>query len=232
MRKFLVVLLLLLVAVVVAADVGARSFAQNLIAGQAAQQLQMEQEPEVSVEGWAFLPQAISGTYSEIDISAPAATVGDVHLEQIDATATDVEAPLAELIDQPRVVAGQLEGSAVLPYSFFNPHLPEGVTIITEGGEPRITGELALSQFGVSTSVSAGGEFTVDGDTVTVTPTDIQLDDAPPGVDDMVANTLSFSFQVPQLPFGLTVTEVEPASSGVRFAGTAQDVPIMGSEAV
>ncbi len=232
MRKFLVVSLILLAALAVAADIGARSFAQNMLAGRAAEQFQMSEEPEVTFEGWAFLPQAISGTYSEIDITAASATMDGVTVEQIDVTAGDVEAPLADLLDQPSVVAGRLDGSLTVPYTYFNAYLPEGMTVTVEGGEPRITGELAFPEFGLSTSVNAGGEFAVEGDTVTLTPVDIQVGDAPVDLSGMAASMLTFSAQAPQLPFGLTVTDMEATSSGLRVSGTAENVALMGSESV
>src|SRR5690554_1376710 len=87
MRKFLVVLLIFLAVVVVVADIAARSFAQNTIADQSAQHLGMSEKPEVSIEGWAFLPQALAGTYSEININSDSATVNGHTFEQIDASA-------------------------------------------------------------------------------------------------------------------------------------------------
>ena len=231
MRKFLVVLLILLVALVVAVDIGGRSFAQSTVARQLAQQLQMAEEPTVEIAGWAFLPQVFGGEYSEIRITADTATLNGVTLEQIDATASDVQAPLADLLDQPSVVAGQLDGSAVVPYSYFNAYLPEGITVATEDGQPRITGELALPELGLSTSVNAGGQFTVDGDTLSFTPEDIQVEGVPGDVGSLVAGSLTFSAQAPALPFGLAVTDMEPTSSGLRITGTGADVPLMGAEA-
>jgi Tfp pilus assembly major pilin PilA len=229
MRKILVVFLILLVVIVVGADIALRGFAERTVAERVAQQMQTSEEPDVTIGGWAFLPQAIGGTYSEITITAGSATVSGVTLEQIEATATDVDAPLADLLNDPTVVAGQVEGSFVVPYAYFNPHLPEGVTITTENGEPRITGELAIPELGVSTSISAAGEFQVDGGTVTVTPVDIEVSGAPVDVTDTVAGMLTFSVEAPELPFGLTVTEMENVSSGVRITGAGQDVPLMGS---
>jgi len=231
MRKFLVVLLIFLVALVVAADIGARSVAQGTVARQLAEQLQMAEEPTVEIEGWAFLPQVVGGEYSEIRITSDTASLNGVTLEQIDATAANVRAPLADLLDQPSVVAGQLDGSAVVPYSYFNAYLPEGITVTTVDGEPRITGELALPELGLSTSVDAGGEFTVDGETLSFTPEDIQVEGVPGDVSGLVSGSLTFSAQAPALPFGLAVTDMEPTSSGLRITGTGTDVPLMGAEA-
>ncbi|MBR8744534.1 DUF2993 domain-containing protein [Nocardiopsis sp. MG754419] len=231
MRKFLVVFLILLAALVVVADIGARSFAQNTLAERLTQQMEMSEEPDVSIEGWAFLPQVLSGTYTEVNINADSATMSGVTVDQIEATASDVEAPLSDLMSQPTVVAGEVDGSFVVPYSYFNPYLPEGMTISTEDGEPRISGELALPERGVSTSVSSGGEFTVDGDVLSVTPVDIQIGDLPIDVSDQVSGMLTFSAQVPELPLGLTVTDMEATSNGLRITGTGTDVPLMGTEA-
>ncbi|GHC95831.1 hypothetical protein GCM10007079_47730 [Nocardiopsis terrae] len=231
MRKFLVVLLILLAVLVVAADVGARSLAQNTLAERLAQQMEMSEEPDVSIEGWAFLPQVLGGTYTEVNIRAASATMSGVTVERVDATASDVEAPLSDLMDQPTVTAGRVDGSFVVPYAYFDPHLPEGMTISTQDGEPRISGELAIPELGISAPVSAGGEFTVDGDNLSVTPVDIQVGDAPIDVSGAVAGMLTFSAQVPNLPFGLTVTDMEATSSGLKVTGTGDDVPLMGSEA-
>ena len=230
MRKFLVVFLILLAALVVVADIGARSFAQNTLSERLAQQMEMSEEPDVAIKGWAFLPQVLSGTYTEVDINADSATMSEVTVEQIEATASDVEAPLSDLMDQPSVVAGQVDGSFVVPYSYFNPYLPEGMTIGTENGEPRISGELALPELGLSTSVSSGGEFTVEDGMLSVTPVDIEVGDLPINVDDQVASMLTFGAQVPDLPLGLTITDMEPTSSGLRITGAGTDIPLMGSE--
>ncbi|MFC9939644.1 LmeA family phospholipid-binding protein [Nocardiopsis alba] len=230
MRKFLVVLLILLAALVVVADIGARSFAQSTLSERLAQQMDMSEEPDISIEGWAFLPQVLSGTYTEVNIDAASATMSGVTVEQVEATASDVEAPLSDLMNEPDVVAGQVDGSFVVPYTYFNPYLPEGMTIGTEEGDARISGELALTELGRSIPVSSGVEFTVDGDVLTVTPVDIQIGDLPIDLGDQVADALGFSAQVPELPLGLSVTEMEATSSGLRITGTGSDIPLMGSE--
>lgn len=231
MRKFLVVFLIFLAVVVVVGDVLARSFAQNTIAAQTAEQMNMPEDPDVSVEGWAFLPQAISGNYSEIRLSADSATFEDIEVEQVRVDLTDVEAPLADLVGgQPDVVAEGVDGSVVLPYGYLNSQLPEGVTINSEEGEARMSGELAIAELDLSTQISSGADFDVDGDTLHVTPVDVEVDGAPSQIVDSVAGMLSFSIQIPELPYGLQITEVDPTGSGVRIDGTAQDVPIMAGE--
>ncbi len=231
MRKFLVVLLILLVGLVVGADIGGRSLAQNMIAGQVREQFQMEQEPTVRIEGWAFLPQAFGGTYEEIVISAPSATFGEYPVEQIEVHAMDVDAPLSELLSDPQVTAGRIDGSAVLPYSILNPFLPEGITVSTEGGRPYASGELAVVDLGISVPVSAALDISVQDGVVSATPTDIQVEGAPTDISGLVSGMMTVSFPVPQMPFGMTVTDAEAVSGGLRVDGTAENVPLMGAEA-
>ncbi|GHD29422.1 LmeA family phospholipid-binding protein [Nocardiopsis kunsanensis] len=232
MRKFLVVFLIFLAVVVVVGDVLARSFAQNTIAARTAEQMNMSEEPDVAIEGWAFLPQAIKGDYSEIGLSAGSATVEGVDVEQVNVDLTDVGAPLPDLVGgQPEVVAGGIDGSVVLPYGYLDSQLPEGVTINNEGEEARMSGELAITELDLSTRISSGAEFEIDDGTLHVIPVDVEVDGAPSRVVDSVAGMLAFSIQIPELPYGLQITEVEPTGSGVRVDGTAQDVPIMGDEA-
>ncbi|MDE3720876.1 DUF2993 domain-containing protein [Nocardiopsis sp. N85] len=231
MRKFLVVLLILLAVLVISADVGGRALAQNMIAGQVAQQFQMEQDPAVSIEGWAFLPQALGGTYEEIVITAPSATFGEYPVEQIEVRAKDVDAPLAELLDQPEVTAGRIDGSAVLPYAILNPFLPEGITVSTEGGKPYASGELAMVNLGISVPVSAALDISVQDGVVSATPTDIQVEGAPIDLTGVVSDMITVSFPMPQMPFGMTVTDAEAVSGGLRVTGVAENVPLMGSGA-
>ena len=232
MRKFLVVLLILLAALVVGADVGGRSLAQNMIADQVRQQFQMEQEPTVEIEGWAFLPQAFGGTYEEIVISAPSATFGEYPVEKIEVRALDVDAPLSELLSDPQVTAGRIDGSAVLPYSILNPYLPEGITVSTENGMPQASGELAVADLGISVPVSAALEVSVQDGIVSAAPTDIQVEGAPIDISGLVSGMMTVSLPVPQMPFGMTVTDAEAVSGGLRVDGTAENVPLMGSDAV
>lgn len=228
MRAFVVFLVFLLIVVVVA-DRALHSAAQNMIAERVAQQTGMTEEPDVGIGGFAFLPQAVRGTYSEITISADSMQIGEYTLEQVDVLAEDVDAPLSDLLTQPQVVAGSMTGSTVLPYSEVVQELPEGVAIENENGQPRLTGEVAVPQWGISVTVSSGAEFAVEENTLYVRPVDLEIGDAPVDISGLVEGMLVQAYAIPQLPFGLRITDVEATPSGVRFSGEGEDVPLMGS---
>ncbi len=94
-----------------------------------------------------------------------------------------------------------------------------------------MSGELAITELDLSTQISSGAEFEIDDGTLNVTPVDVEVDGAPSQVADSVAGMLAFSIQIPDLPYGLQITDVDPTAGGVRVEGTAQDAPIMSEEA-
>ncbi|MDA8369222.1 MAG: DUF2993 domain-containing protein [Nocardiopsaceae bacterium] len=227
MRKFLVFLVFLLIMLVVA-DRGLHYAAQSEIAKRVSQQYEMSAEPEVTIGGFPFLTQAISGEYSEIQIVTGAITVDEVQLERVDVTARDVEAALSDLMTEPKVVAGTAEATVMLPYSELQKRLPEGIVIENVNGEPRMTGDLAVS--GVSVPVSADLDIGVEDDTFTATPSGIEVGEAPIDVSAVVSERLTISFPIPRLPFDLQVTGIEALPNGIEVSAEASDLALVGGE--
>ncbi|WP_067972056.1 LmeA family phospholipid-binding protein [Nocardiopsis trehalosi] len=228
MRKFLVFLVFLLVMVGVA-DRGLHYAAQSEIAKRISQQYEMAAEPEVTIGGFPFLTQAISGEYDEIHIVTGAITVGEVQLERVDVTARNVQAAIGDLLTEPRVTAGTADAKVMLPYSELQRRLPEGIVIENEDGRPRMTGDLAVAGFSVP--VSADLEVAVEGDVVNVTPADVEVGESQLDVTAEVQERLAMSFPVPQLPFDLQVTGIEALPNGVEVSAEASDVDLVGAGA-
>ncbi|RCV50856.1 LmeA family phospholipid-binding protein [Marinitenerispora sediminis] len=225
MRKLLVFLIFLLV-LVVAADRGLHYALEREIANRAAQQYEMATEPEVTIGGFPFLTQVAAGSYDEVHIVTGALTVNEVQLERVDATLRDVRAPVGELLSNPSITAGSVDARVMLPYSELQKRLPEGIVIETDNGAPRITGDLAVSGFSVP--VQSDIEVAVDGDTVNVTPTNVQVGESQIDISAVVTERLTFSLQLPQLPFDVRVTGVEALPNGVELSGEGTDVPLAG----
>ncbi|MBB4934160.1 hypothetical protein F4561_004980 [Lipingzhangella halophila] len=224
MRKILVLLIFLLIVLVVA-DRGLHYAAQNEIANRVSQQYDMASEPEVTISGIPFLTQAVSGEYSEVRIVTGALTVGEVQLERVDITAHDVEAPLGDLLSEPKVTAGAADAQVMLPYSELQKQLPEGIVIENENGQPRVSGDLAV--LGFSVAVAADIEVTAEGDTFAITPSNIEVGESPVDVGAAVEEKLTASAPAPQLPFDLQVTEVEEQPNGVEVSAEASDIDLV-----
>ncbi|HLU97785.1 MAG TPA: DUF2993 domain-containing protein [Thermobifida alba] len=225
MRKFLVLLIFLLV-LLAAADRGAHYAAESEIAKRISQQYEMAAEPEVTIGGFPFLNQAIGGEYQEIHVVTGAMTVEEVQVDRVDVTLTEVSAPFADLLTEPSVVAGGVEGTVLLPYSELQKRLPEGVVIEAANGAPRISGDLAYQGFSVS--LSSDFQIEVNGDELTVIPSGIELSEELVPVST-VESMLTLTMKLPRLPFDLQVTGVELLPNGIQATAVGSDVQIVGS---
>ena len=225
MRKFLVLLIFLLVLLAVA-DRGAHYAAESEIAKRISYQYEMAAKPEVTIGGFPFLTQAIGGNYQEIHVVTGAMTVEEVQVDRVDVTLTDVQAPFADLLTEPRVVAGGVEGTVLLPYSELQKRLSQGIVIETANGTPRMSGDLAYQGFSVS--LSSEFRIEVNGDELTVTPDNIELGEEFVPVST-VESMLTLTMKLPRLPFDLEVTGVELLPNGIQATAVGSNVPIVGS---
>lgn len=225
MRKFLVFVIFVLIVVAVA-DRGLHYAAESEIASRVEQQYEMTSEPEVTIGGFPFLNQAISGEYGQIRIVTGAVVVDDVQLDRVDVTARDVQAPLSDLMTQPSVVADTAEAKVLLPYSELQKRLPEGIVIENEDGQPRMSGDLALGQY--STPVTADLKVAVDEGSIVVTPADIEVGQSQLGGADLAEGLLTLQVPVPEMPFGLEVKGIEALPNGVEVNAEASDVQLVG----
>ncbi|MEV6912836.1 DUF2993 domain-containing protein [Amycolatopsis sp. NPDC051071] len=98
-RGWLIALAVLLV-LLVGADFGAAAYAEHTISQKAREQLDLLNDPAVTVHGFPFLTQALSGDYSHITINAQGVAVPP-KLNDVDFNAdmSDVTAPLSDLIN-------------------------------------------------------------------------------------------------------------------------------------
>ncbi|QVQ50627.1 DUF2993 domain-containing protein [Spiractinospora alimapuensis] len=223
MRKLLVLLILLAIALV-GTDRALLYGAESELAKRVSQQYPMDAEPDVDIGGFPFLTQAFGGTYSEINLVTGAFAYEEIQFERIDVTLYDVEAPLADLMTSPTASARSAEGTALLPYSELQRRLPEGLSIEQEGGEPRISGDLAIQGFSVP--VESGIEISVADSVLTVTPTDIEIGEAMVDLGG-VGDELAFDFPVDDLPFDLAITDVEALPNGVQITVEGTDIPLV-----
>ncbi|WP_214402789.1 LmeA family phospholipid-binding protein [Pseudonocardia lacus] len=116
MRR-LVIALLVLAGLLVAADFGSAALAESAVSRQMRSQLGLEDDPAVRINGFPFLTQAVSGTYSSVDVDANRIAVGDLRELSVSAQLRDVEAPLAMLLGSGEKVlqVREVEGTVRVP---------------------------------------------------------------------------------------------------------------------
>lgn len=109
-----------LVGLLVAADFGLAAMAEHTVSQKAREQLGLRTDPNVTVHGFPFMTQAVSGEYPHISVEAKGIGVNDVlRSVEIQADMYDVRAPLGDLLsgDVSNVTIGELAGQVKLKES-------------------------------------------------------------------------------------------------------------------
>ena len=113
--KRTVAVLVVLGAAAVGADYGAAALTESAVAREMRTQLGLADDPSVRINNFPFLPQAISGRYRSVDVTANHVAVGPLRDVQVRSQLRDVSAPLSQMLgDGPRTcseaVARELVG--------------------------------------------------------------------------------------------------------------------------
>lgn len=96
--KRLIIGLIVLVGVLVGVDFGAAALAESAVSRQMREQIGLPDDPDVRINGFPFLTQALTGHYSSIDVSADRLRVGELQEVEVVAELRDVDAPLSEVL--------------------------------------------------------------------------------------------------------------------------------------
>ncbi|WP_026453231.1 LmeA family phospholipid-binding protein [Saccharomonospora iraqiensis] len=117
--KRTVIVLVALLGLLVGADFAAAAFAEHTVSRKSAEQLGLSDDPAVTIHGFPFTTQALSGEYDRISLSADGVPVQDLQDVSIDAELHDVTAPLSDLTagDVSDVVIDRLNGRVTLKES-------------------------------------------------------------------------------------------------------------------
>lgn len=253
MRR-LVIGVLVVVGLLVAVDYGAAALAESAVARQMREQLGLRDDPDVRINGFPFLTQALSGHYDSIQVSAERVAVGELRELEVIAQLRDVEAPLGEVLgDGPKTfVVGSAEGYVRVGPDDLERLLPvDDIRIeeideealeraVEEGADPsieqidpdsaaRIVGTTPV--LGQDVEVAAIAVLELTDDQILVVPRDIRLGDADaPPLPGVVQRSLEQVFTVRidpgDLPLEVTPTSLEAVEGALEISGTAEDLVI------
>jgi hypothetical protein len=103
----------------VGADFGLAAFAEHTVSQKAGAQLGLADDPSVSIDGFPFTTQALSGHYSQISVSAAGVRVAKLSDVVLSAELKDVTAPLSDLLagNTKAIKIGTLEGAVTIKAS-------------------------------------------------------------------------------------------------------------------
>jgi hypothetical protein len=231
MRALLVVALLL-IGLVLVADRVAVGFAEGRVAEQVAEKGGLAGTPEVDIDGFPFLTQAVGGRYDEVRISLTADQLGQPEGTSADVVLRGVEVPLSSVLagSVQEVPVERIDGTATLSYALLSAELGSGTELEREGDGLRITRTLEV--LGQQVRLTATGQVALDGNDLVV---DVE-EASGAGVDvpgfllDRATDLLDLRYPVPALPFGLQLTGVRPAADGVDIRVEATDTVLRAVE--
>jgi hypothetical protein len=218
MRKFFLALVILVIVLVVI-DRAGLFIAERAISTKVQSANHLSAKPGVSIEGFPFLTQVVSGNYQQINVSINSYDADGVQLQDIDAQFTGVHASLSLLLGQNSgdVTAAHATGTAMIPFSEVRQRVPRGVTISPDGSSSlTVAGTIG------SGVIKGTARLGVSGSRITVTPQRFTV--AGVTAPGYLVSRFGFSIPVSGLPLGLTVSSVRVTSDGLVVGATGQNV--------
>ncbi|MGH3662731.1 MAG: LmeA family phospholipid-binding protein [Micromonosporaceae bacterium] len=230
----LLVTVLVLVGLAVLADRGAawaaeRAIAQKVSEKAAQSNIDTEQEPEVTVEGFPFLTQALAGEYQGIRIRLEQLSVEGIQISSLEVHATEVQASFSDVTSGGDIQAGHITGDATVPFSALEELVGvEGAKVSGNDGALSIRAPFETPA-GKITAVARAKVSVTDGVIkiqVQKVTSDKKLPAYAQSALDSYAKQLSRKITLPKLPYDLTVESAAVGDSGVVATASANDVPL------
>lgn len=213
-----VLVVLLLVGDRVGAVVAARVIATRLqTAGS------LSTRPDVSIRGYPFLTQAVSGRYGRIDLSAHDIRRRGVALASLDVQVTGARVDLRDALGG-RVDSVPVEGLTALAVVSFRTIAARSklrsIVVTPAGQQLIITGKLIIA--GKSWSVQTASRVLLDGARLLISPESVHVEPAPTkAVLSAVLPLIQLRIEVGTLPYGLRLSAVKVAAEGVILSAKA-----------
>ena len=226
MRRLLIVLVVL-AALLVAADRVGVVVAQNRLASEIQQQLELDAKPDVSIRGIPFLTQAIRGTYKDIRMQLPDVDAGDVQDLSVNARLQGAHVSLSDALggNVDRIPVDQISGTLLIPYDqLARASGISALTITREGDSLRLTGSVQV--LGRSIKAEAVGRVEVNDGRIAINAEQAKVAGipVPTAVLDEAARLLSFRVQPQNLPLNLRITAVHLTDTGLLVDAVSDDV--------
>ena len=211
--------LAVLLGLLLLADRVAVEFAEDRVAREVAAQGDLGSAPEVEINGFPFLTQALAGRYDDVGIRLSAGQLGQPEGTRADVTLRGVEAPLSDLLSGTveALPVERIEGTVTLSYALLSTELGRDTTLEREGDRLRIT--RTVDVLGREVPLTAVGRVTVQDDEVVI---DVDTAEGagvevPESLVEQAVKLLDLRYPVPALPFELRLTEITPAEDGVAL---------------
>jgi hypothetical protein len=213
----LVITLIVLIGLLIAADFGAKAYAESAIASKI-DSSGLGTKPSVSIEGFPFLTQVAARNLKQIDISASNFSVKQVVISSLNATATGVR-PNASFSG---ATISQINGTVVVSFTTVTNLVPvPGLTVTADPADGPNAIKLNSSLGGATGKIVQTGPNTITVDVGNLTGL--------AGLASLLGGSAlapSYTFDIPQLPAGLVVRSVSVTSQGIVATASAQNTTL------
>lgn len=199
--------------------------AEDRIAAVAAQQTGLPEEPDVSIEGYPFLTQALGGEYDSVRIGIDVAAAGLPPGARADIRLQGVQAPLRDVLSGSleALPVDRLTGTAVFPFDYIGEQL-DGAAVTRDGSGIRV--ETSIDVLGQDFPFAATAGLTLVDNGVLLDVTDVSGlgVDVPDEVVRAVEALIGVTIPVPELPLGLGFSDLAVTDAGVEVSGEGADI--------
>lgn len=230
MRKFLITLVVLAV-LLVAADFGARAYAEYRAASAIQTELGLAQSPDVSIEGFPFLWHAAQGSYPQVIVSATDVDERLLPGTQARVTLTTVTMPLRDAVagDTSHLSAQATNLQVVIPISSLQSALPRQDVTLSAGPNGTLQASTTLTVLGVEIPVTGSAKLSVANDELTLSVDNlsaagVDLTQAAQQAATALASGLTTTIPLAGLPFTVTSGDAQATGSNVVITVTTGPV--------
>ena len=221
MRKLLITLVVLAV-LLVAADFGARAYAEHRAATAVQSELGLPAPPDVSIEGFPFLWHAVQGSYPEVIITASGVDEGALPGTSARVDLTTVTLPLRDAIagDTSNMTAAATALQVVIPLAALQTALGRPDVTLSAGPNGTLQVSSTVTVAGVSFPVSGTAKVSVSNDALTLSveqlsAAGVDLTPVAQGAASALASGLTTTIPLQGLPFTVTSGDVQVSGSDV-----------------
>lgn len=223
MRRLLITIVVI-IGLLVVADRVALATAQSQLAAEVQTEENLPDKPAIKLLGFPFLTQAVGGEYDGGRLEIHNLRTEKLLVNKLVIDLREVKVPLSDLISGgvSAVPVGKVTGVAMVSYAELAKATGvPGLRISPKGDKLELT--FAVEQFGTSTPVVATARIGVAENAVRMTSVQIQGSAVPEQVTAAALNQVQSSLAFGVLPYGLKVSDVRVAETGVEVSAEARN---------
>jgi hypothetical protein len=206
MRRAVIVLVVVLGLLLIADRVGVVA-AQSVVATRIEADQRLSQQPDVSIHGFPFLTQALSGRYGHVTLTLHDLRDRSVRVQTLTVDLRGVHVPLSAVFSHhvSRVPIDKASATILLSFADLNSYFGGRHVAISGGadGEIAVTGSVTVA--GRTVSASGTGRIDVRGSDLVVT----------------VGQGLDLTIPLGGLPFRIALVGAKATKAGIEVQATA-----------